>query len=115
MTQVVDGLMVTDGPASYFSASYRVAVEDFIPTLLAASSTQPTVVDPATTNRFTNDFYGLLTFLRIPLKYHFAIMRLNGMVSPEDYLPQLTDILMPDTKELDRIAQTNNSTTINNS
>ncbi|MDR3392236.1 MAG: hypothetical protein P4L77_10940 [Sulfuriferula sp.] len=112
--QPVDLLMVNEGPSTFYTDSFRNTVEDFMTVFRQSSTTQTMTVDPGTTERFDYDLYGLLTFLRIPPQFHFAIMRCNKLNSSEEYRSTTTDLLVPDTTELNRLNQTNNSTTVNN-
>ena len=45
--------------------------------------------------KYEGDFYGLLTFMNVPSKYHYVTMRVNDLETPNDY-PGFTQILIPD-------------------
>lgn len=44
---------------------------------------------------YKGDFYGLLNSLHVDKKYHYPIMRVNGLLSSSDYDGVLTEILQP--------------------
>jgi hypothetical protein len=106
----VDSLMVDDGSATYYTDEVRNTLEDFMTVFRTSPTTQSVPVDPGDAQRFEYDFYGLLTYMSVPMKYHFAVMRTNNMVAPTDYRAYMLTYLMPDQGEIDRIVQTLNST-----
>lgn len=105
----VDSLMVNEGAATYYSDKLRNTLEDFM-TIFRNASTGPTAIAPATAERFAGDFYGLLTFLKLPPWTHFAVLRANKLNSSDEYRPWMTNIIIPSDTEIQRIAQSNNTT-----
>lgn len=105
----VDSLMVSEGAATFYSDKLRNTLEDFM-TIFRNENDGPTAIAPATAERFAGDFYGLLTFLRIPPWMHFAVLRANKLNSSDEYQPEMTNIIIPSDVEIQRIAQSNNAT-----
>ena len=105
----VDKLMVNEGSQIYYTDLLRDSLEDFMTLFRTDSSTQPMNIDPGLAQRFYGDLSGLLTFLRVPAQFHYAIMRVNKMNSPDEYRPTMLTLLTPDTGEIQRIMQTENS------
>lgn len=106
----VDALMVQEGPATYYTEELRGVLESFMTVFRTDSSSQPMQIDPGVAVRFEADLYGLLTYLKIPKQYHYAIMRVNKLVSSDDFRASMTNLLIPNTNEIQRIMQTENST-----
>jgi len=44
---------------------------------------------------YKGDFYGLLNSLHVDKKYHYPIMRVNGLLSSSDYDGILSEIIQP--------------------
>lgn len=105
----VDNLMVNEGPQIYYTDTVRDAVEDFMTMFRNDPTSQDMTIDPGVAQRFYGDLSGLLTFLRVPAQFHYAIMRANKMNSPNEYRPERLTLLTPSTGELQRIMQTENS------
>jgi hypothetical protein len=106
----VDSLMVNEGAAAYYTDDLRNVLEDFMTVFRTDGSTQPMQIDPGVAVRFEADLYGLLTYLKIPKQFHYAVMRVNKLVSSDDYRSHMTNLLIPNTNEIQRILQTQNST-----
>lgn len=107
----VDNLMVNEGTANYYTDDFRNVMEDFMTVFRTSPTTQVMTIDPGDAVRYEFDFYGLLTYLKVPMQYHYTIMRVNKMTSPTDYRSRMVSFLMPDQTEISRIAQTEQTTT----
>jgi hypothetical protein len=114
----VDSLMVQDGPTSYYSQVARNVFEDFMTTLRNSTGTRTVTIETGTALRYEYDFYGLLTFMKIPPKYHHTILRVNKFTSPMDYsraneedIQHMQLIQIPSNDEMDRIIQAQGATT----
>ncbi len=108
----VDLLMRNDGAATYYTPAFRSAMESFMTIFRTATSTQTVTVLPGDAARYDYDFYGLLTYLKVPLNFHFTILRVNKFNDPRDYRSTILSFLMPDQSEITRIMQTMNSTSV---
>lgn len=106
----VDALMVAEGPQAYYTDDLRNTLEDFMAVFRNDVSTQPLVIEPGIAQRFKADLNGLLTFLRIPQQFHYVIMRMNKMTSSDEYSETMLTLQVPNTAEVQRIAQVENST-----
>jgi len=105
----VDALMVAEGAQSYYTDTLRDALEDFMTVFRTDNSTQPLVIEPGIAQRFDADLNGLLTFLRIPAQFHYVIMRVNKMTSSDEYRDMMLTLQVPNTAEVQRIMQVENS------
>jgi hypothetical protein len=44
---------------------------------------------------YAGDYYGLLNYLRIDKKYHYLVMRINGLFSSGDYNGENVSVIVP--------------------
>ena len=105
----VDALMVAEGAQAYYTDDLRNTLEDFMTVFRTDTTTQPLVIEPGVAQRFKADLNGLLTFLRIPPQFHYAIMRINKMTSSDEYSDTMLTLQVPNTAEIQRISQVQTS------
>lgn len=53
--------------------------------------------------KYEGDFFGLLDDLKIDKKYHYVVMRFNGLSSSADYVGTSDTILVPDYSVVDNL------------
>lgn len=53
--------------------------------------------------KYEGDFYGLLDDLRVDKKYHYIVMRFNGLISSADYAGDSDTVMIPDYGLIDNI------------
>jgi hypothetical protein len=116
MATILDLIPQDSGAPLYYQPSIVNVLEDFISALLASNSTQPVVVQPAQALEYEGNFYGLLTLLNYPPRYHHVILRMNGMTSPWEYsrgrpmqIEEMLTIVAPDTRIIDAVIQAQNT------
>nr|DAF31229.1 MAG TPA: baseplate wedge protein [Caudoviricetes sp.]DAP57160.1 MAG TPA: baseplate wedge protein [Caudoviricetes sp.]DAS00418.1 MAG TPA: baseplate wedge protein [Caudoviricetes sp.]DAV72425.1 MAG TPA: baseplate wedge protein [Caudoviricetes sp.]DAV96728.1 MAG TPA: baseplate wedge protein [Caudoviricetes sp.] len=63
---------------------FRVVLEDHLSSL-KTDIEDVILIDPVDAVRFEYDLNGLLRYKGIPIEQHWIIMRVNNMMSPEDY------------------------------
>lgn len=68
----------------YYSKEFMAVIDSNLTTLVEEVTNSYTV-EPLQAYLFKGDLYGLLKHLGVPLKYHYAVMRVNGFRSPSDY------------------------------
>lgn len=78
-------------------------LEDYKTFLVNDPTTRVEVIDNQLANKYKGDFYGLLLSLGISLNYHWIIMRMNGLASPEDYKGTELLICIPSTSVIDTL------------
>lgn len=98
-------LMISDGPAQYYTAEFRTVLEDHLTHLRAAQTTQHLNVAPGDAYRFEYDLYGFLTKFAVPAQLHWVTMRLNKFTSPEEFGPACDILLVPDANAVSQILQ----------
>ena len=55
---------------------------------------------------YTADFYGLLFHLKVPMEYHYAVLRVNGLRNPSDFQGTEDSVVIPDTDIIKRLLNT---------
>ena len=53
---------------------------------------------------FDGDFYGLLTAMGIPARYHYATLKVNNLTSSMDYTADMVSIALPDLSLVDHLS-----------
>jgi hypothetical protein len=110
-TTDMSDLLVLVGDDTYYQDSFRNAIEDNLPGLIADSTTQTRTVSPDVGLANKYDFYGLLTDMAIPMQYQWVTMRMNGYRSPADYQGDLINILVPSSTRIDNIRRLQQTST----
>ena len=77
--------------------------------LKAHPATRVTQVEPLQADKYTGDFFGLLDYLRVGKKYHFVVMRVNGLYSSGDFDGEMQSVLIPPLDEVNKIFTIYNS------
>jgi hypothetical protein len=110
-TTDMSDLMVAVGDPSYYTDTFRNAIEDNLQGLINDSTTLPrqTTPDVGLANKY--DFFGLLTDMGIPMQYQWTTMRVNGYRSPADYEGDLLIILIPSSTKIDNIRRLQQTST----
>lgn len=97
--------MVKPRNALYYSVGFRQIIEDHLEYLRNNGAIQQLPVNVQDGNMWSGDYYGLLTYLNIPLEMHYITLRVNGMTSPTDYDGSVLQILLPDSDVTDALLQ----------
>lgn len=61
-------------------------------------------VEPTTALRYTGDFFGLLSHMKVPDQYHYFIAYINGIEDPLMYDGLKNQVLMVDNPQMDEFA-----------
>ena len=71
------------GPDNYYDSKFMDVLEKNIPYL--NTQIEKTVdVEEYIAEKYQGDYFGLLTYYRIPKQYRWITMRVNGLLSPTD-------------------------------
>lgn len=111
MAATIDTLLLDRGPDVYYTDGLRNVLEDHMTYLRTASTTLRMEVTPMQAHRYELDLMGLLNELNIPLRLHWVVARMNNFDSLHDVPADLTALLVPDEKEVNRLVQSYTSTT----
>lgn len=116
---LLDNLPQDAGNPTFYTESIRTVFDDFIPSLVASTSTKTVTVSPGDAVEWEYDLYGYLYSLKIAQRYHFIIMRMNDLMSPLDWhrdvngrYDHMLTLLIPDSREIDAIVQAENTGSI---
>jgi hypothetical protein len=108
----IDNDMVRDGSSDFYSPLFRFTLEAHISYFRTNKSTTTVPVAPNDTIVYNQDFFGLLTAMKILPCYHWFIMRLNDYFSPFEFGSGVSTLLLPNLKELEIIRQSWNRTNV---
>ncbi len=104
-------LMTQEGPPVFFRDDFRMELEKHIDVFRKEKGIQLITVDPNVALRYRGDFDGLMCYYKIPLKYHWIIMRINNLHSTFEYTEELRGLLIPNFESIEQLKAT--FTTIN--
>lgn len=85
MSITSSSLMVNEGDSVYYTAAWRLMIETHLLFLINHPYTVPQSIAAHDVYKYEGDLYGMLAKLNIAPQYHFAIMRMNGLTSPQDF------------------------------
>lgn len=105
MAQVIDNLMYSPGATAYYSDEFRRHIDDQLPLLRVAQTTQLVTVPPILKHRFNGNLYALFAALGIAPEMHYPTMRVNGINSRLEVPENLDNLLVPDGNYLNRLLQ----------
>lgn len=98
--------MVAIGDPNFYTSKYRQMIEDHIIFLRNHKTNSIVTLAPMVSFKYAADFYGLLFHLKVPMEYHYAILRLNNYRNPSDFQGTEESILICDTELLKRLTNT---------
>lgn len=91
---------------SYFTPAFNQLIEDNLTYLRTQQQTTISQLSNVQCVKFAGDFYGLLVDLLIDKKYHYPIMRVNNYLSSTDFNGNISQVIIPNLPEIDRLMQT---------
>lgn len=91
------------GELVYDNGTFRYVLLEHLPMISKRSDISYKDIDQSEADQFYGDFYGLLTYLGVPLYLHWFTMRLNGLSDSMDYDSNFLTIYLPPPDEIDRI------------
>jgi hypothetical protein len=84
----------------YNDPDFLVALESHLTYLRSSPSLRVVTVSIHQNHKYEGDLYGLLDDLNVEKKYHYIVMRVNGMVSSADYDGTRENLFIPDFTEV---------------
>ncbi len=101
---------ITDAnPSIAYTQEFHTMLENHVLLLVRSSGSQVIGIENGQAMQYDSDFFGLLTTLQVPPKYHWVTMRCNGMYSPFDYKSSITSVILPNFEEIDDLERLYNS------
>ena len=91
----------------YYQEKFKQTIEDHLPLLKEKVTTQP--IESYLQTQCKYNFYLLLNRLNVSYKYHWVVLRVNGLHTPQDYTGEKMFIYLPDFKQVDRLMQVYNT------
>jgi hypothetical protein len=102
--------MLDPGADIFYEDGLRNVLEDHMTYLRGHKDTQIMAVDPMQVYVHKFDLIGLLNVLRIPMYLHWVVMRMNKIDTFTQVPSDLTQLLVPSTREVSMIQQTYTTT-----
>lgn len=87
--------LITDVDDLLLDRSFYNVLETHISMLREDSGTLALTVPDLTASIYAGDYYGLLNHLSIDKKFHYIVMRVNGLYSSGDYKGEDVVVLYP--------------------
>lgn len=109
MAEPLQDLMRDDGAVVYYTESFRKTIEDHLDAMRTARSSLSIQVDGNIAYKFEYNFYGLLRHLQVSPYMHWITMRVNGYLSPDEYLGSHVVIVIPDPEYIEKLRSTHNT------
>ena len=69
----------------FYTDEFHTTLENALNLLIADPKTRQYVIDPAVAQRFSGDFYGLLSYHGVDQKLHYITTRMSGYTSRFDF------------------------------
>lgn len=99
----INSLAASEAAAFYYSREIKNMLESHVEFLKAHPETRIVPVAPNITYKYEGDFYGLLTTLKIPMQYHWIILRMNDFSSPTEMSENKIAFIQPSFNVVDQI------------
>lgn len=96
-------LALEPGEDIYHDPDFQIMIESHFTYLRGLSTTVSQAIEPGIGHKYEGDFYGLLSYLKIPKKYHNIVLRFNGFHCTGDYNRNILSITVPSLNEIDLI------------
>lgn len=99
----IDSLAQDTGPSVQFTMAFRSVLEDHMSFFRNHPDTILITVEPHDAAKWGSDLFGYLTLIKVPVRHHWVIMRINSMFSPTDFGENCISLLLPSFNEIDKI------------
>ncbi len=103
MPMTIDSKMMRDGGAIYYTSAFRRMLESHMTYLRQRSVANVVVIEPHLAYKYEADLFGLLTHLKVLPQYHWLVMRLNDMTSPNQLRSDRLTLILPDFNEIEKL------------
>lgn len=91
----INSLAMSESSAFYYSREVRTLLESHVQFLIRHPDTSIFQITPNLAYKYEGDLYGLLATLKVPMHYHWIIMRMNGFTSPTEMPENKIAFLQP--------------------
>jgi hypothetical protein len=97
----IQSALRSSGNTMYYEPGFRKVIEDHVPWLISRSKGRILTVPKTDLVKHQNDLSGFLNASNISPDQHWVIMRVNNMVSNADFDGTVTELMIPDTRDLE--------------
>lgn len=104
MTMSVMNQMLGPGPQFFYSEEWRLLIETHLSWLRTRTVSDSVVIDHQLAYKYEGDLFGALVEQGIPEYLHYAIMRMNGLVSPVDFPAEPVVLMVPVRETITQLA-----------
>lgn len=101
MTMDILNLQMPSGDQTYYEDEFLTIIDSHILYFRSLPNSLIQTLDPNLVYKYEGDFYGLLSQMKIPKKYHYAILKINDFRSPSDLTLEQKSIIIPPLDEID--------------
>ncbi len=101
----INSLQIDDGSNIYYDEVFRNVLDNHYTFLKTTGKVNNLNIEPVYADKYEGDLSGLLTHYKIPLVYHWVIMRLNDFTSFNENSASLVSLLIPDFDLVEQIRQ----------
>lgn len=77
--------MINTGPSVFYDPAFRNMIEDHLSYLRARADNDVITVEPLVAYKYAGDFFGLMMHHGVLPQHHWIVMRVNDLISPQDY------------------------------
>lgn len=105
MAMPIENLVVDKEPSVFYASDFRRMLETHLRYLRLHPETSLTTLSPHDVYKYEGDFNGLCRKIGIPRRYHWAVMRINGIDTETNVDGSLTVLAIPPLRLLDTLAQ----------
>lgn len=102
----IDAKETSPSESGFFSEQFIQLIEDNLTYLRTDSKNVISQLSNVQCVKYAGDLYGVLFELLIEKKYHYPVMRVNNYLSSADFTGNVSQIIIPNLPEIDRLMQT---------
>lgn len=95
--------LISGGPDIYYNPGFRSMIEDHLTIIRNQPDTQVVDIEPLVAYKYAGDFFGLMMSQNIAPQYHWIIMRVNDLISPQDYKDDQLTFIKPSYTFINRL------------
>lgn len=101
----INDLGISDGGEQYNNEAFRHVLEDHVVFLAKSPGASNVVIQKHIAYKYQFDLSGFLLHHNVPIKYHWIIMRCNGLTSLQDGIDRLDSLILPNFDQVEKIRQ----------
>lgn len=103
MTMSINDRMVNEGADVYYTPEWHRFIESHLHWLRQLASNTQLDIEPADAYKYEADLQGLLLAYKVPMEYHFIVMRMNKLTSPTQYTVETSRLVLPNFQQIESL------------